>query len=84
MTDERYPDPPVDANEGDQIIRALREMDYPHWSKAAILAKMARMEYRFALADGEPGVEGYDPDDFLDFIEETDSMIDGALENVDQ
>lgn len=79
MSDDRYPDPPIDAAPGDRLLRVLREWDEPHCAKAAVLAKMARTEYLFALDDGEPAVEGYTPDDFADFIEETDAMIDDAL-----
>lgn len=81
---DRYPDPPIDANEGGQLVRILRNWDEPHLAKAAILAKMARTEFLFAIDAQEHDAEGLTPDDFEMFVENTDAMIDEAMENLEE
>lgn len=77
MTDDKYPDPPIDANEGGQIIRILRDWDDKHTVKAAILARMAKTEWEFARSEEEREVE-YEPE-FLPFVKKSSAMVDEAV-----
>jgi hypothetical protein len=81
MSDDTYPDPPIDANEGGQLLRVLRNWDEKHSAKAAILARMAKTEWQFAHGESEPEVGG--ENDFLEFVEKSIEMVDEAVENAD-
>lgn len=79
MSDDVYPDVPVDSDQFDRVVLVLSQMDLTHYEKAVGMAAIAVTEFRHAKAEGTIPAD----EEFGEFAERVIGGFEHVLERME-